>query len=108
MLSLANPSALSPETKKLVQQQLVFLIHANACMKKSTTGTATGQTPIGPPCNLPHCQNFKHILGHMKTCRAGPLCSAQYCNSSRVILKHWTSCTNESCAICSTIRHRQT
>lgn len=48
--------------RKLIQQQLVLLIHAQKCSQRQE------------PCKMPHCVTMRNVLKHMVTCREGRDC----------------------------------
>lgn len=81
MAAPGNPSGevLPPqgdnEKTKLIQKQLVLLLHAYKCLRreeKARRGVNNGE-PIRQ-CDLPlHCPMRKGLLQHMSQCEAGKL-----------------------------------
>lgn len=96
-----NPETINQEEKRrLIQQHLKLLLHANKC-----GDSATGDDQMAT-CNVPHCATMKDVLAHMRLCMGGRQCTYAHCASSRQIIAHWKYCSTTDCPFCSPLRNR--
>jgi E1A/CREB-binding protein len=81
---------------KRIQQQLLFLLHAQECRNGENSAEYA-------ECNVPHCGTFRNVLDHIENCPVdggGNACSFTHCSSSRRIIGHWKECELDDSLIC--------
>ncbi|CAK5057148.1 unnamed protein product [Meloidogyne enterolobii] len=85
------------EKRKLIQQQLVLLLHAHKCQQRDKLN-------LHYRCQLPYCETMKGVLEHMVKCTSGRQCVFAHCASSRQIISHWKNCAKEDCPVCNPVK----
>ena len=85
------------EHKKLIQNQLILLLHAAKCAR-------TVKKDLNIKCTVPHCDTMKKVLEHLRGCSEGRACKVHHCASSRQIIAHWKQCIRKDCEVCQPLK----
>uniref|UniRef100_A0A183CGE4 histone acetyltransferase n=1 Tax=Globodera pallida TaxID=36090 RepID=A0A183CGE4_GLOPA len=88
------------EKRKLIQQQLVLLLHAHKCQQRERFELPQHRLA----CTLLYCDVIKGVLEHMVGCTAGRQCQYKHCTTSRQIIAHWNNCSEDECPVCKPVK----
>lgn len=90
------------EQQKILQQQLVLLLHAKNCLMHRHK--AKKKEVQKWHCTRLHCQTMRNVLKHLTKCKDKDDCPVPHCSSSRLIIAHWKNCKRTDCPLCSPIK----
>ena len=72
-----------PEKTKLIQQQLILLLHAHKCLQRARESEKYR-------CSLPHCQVMKEVFKHIMQCTKTRDCNCEgFCSTFPVLCWMW-------------------
>jgi len=103
-------------TQKIIQQQLVLILHAHGCQQQEFCYSINYHDDLIPTnikapitkCKLPFCEETKKSLDHVRGCFDPENCPVTHCSSTRGIIRHWKTCMKKaSCTICRPVFHAQ-
>jgi len=87
------------KAEKVLQQQLVLILHAHNCQIKEIMDTEHTYK-----CSLPYCHEMKQVINHIRGCAEREDCGFRHCNSSVELIAHYKSCRCKDCSICAPVR----
>jgi len=92
------PSIDIEASQKVIQQQLVLILHAHSCEQKDKSEDGSSE------CTLPYCQSTKGMLQHIRGCDEPTDCDFEHCTATQQIIAHWKHCAQKKrCQICGPV-----